>query len=74
MPESSTSPDRIQPDEPQSLARWTRELNVTEAQLREAVAKVGPVAADVEMHLKGSRSTTNKDRLQDAGAGTDATR
>jgi hypothetical protein len=63
----SSSPDHINPDDSQSLARWVRELDATEAQLREAISKVGPVAADVEMHLKGSRSTTNIDRLQDAG-------
>lgn len=64
---SAQTPDRIRLDDPASLDRWTRELDATEAQLREAVASVGEAAADVEMHLKGARSTTNLDRLQDAG-------
>lgn len=55
-------------EDPGSLARWTRELNTTEEQLKDAVAQVGNKAADVEMHLKGARSTTNKDRIEQAGA------
>lgn len=61
-------PDRIDLNDQASLKRWSDELDATEAQLRDAVAQVGPVAADVEMHLKGTRSTTNLDRVQDAGA------
>ena len=33
--------------------------------VKEAVAAVGDLAADVEMHLKGSRSTTNSERVAD---------
>jgi hypothetical protein len=61
-------PDRINVEDSGSLARWTRELNTTEEQLKDAVAQVGDKAADVEMHLKGARSTTNKDRIEQAGA------
>lgn len=43
------------------IERWTREFNVTDEQLAEAIAKVGDNAADVELYLKGSRSTTNAD-------------
>jgi hypothetical protein len=39
---------------------------VTDAQLSEAVAKVGDNAADVELHLKASRSSTNADTTSDA--------
>jgi len=53
--------ERIEIDEPRSVARWTKELSVTEAQLRDAVGKVGDIASDVEFHLKGSRSSTNED-------------
>ncbi|HYD77052.1 DUF3606 domain-containing protein [Ramlibacter sp.] len=60
-------PDRIDPDDPQSRARWTRELDCSVEQLREAVKAVGPRAADVELHLKGARSSTNADRVHDAG-------
>ncbi len=66
-PAPGSAPNRIDPDDPQSRARWTSELDCTEDQLREAVRAVGPRAADVELHLKGARSSTNADRVHEAG-------
>lgn len=60
-------PDRIEVDDEQALARWAKKLDATPEQLREAVAAVGDKAADVEMHLKGARSTTNADRVHELG-------
>ena len=60
-------PDRIDLNSDTSLAEWAKKLDVTEAQLKEAVAAVGERATDVEMHLKGSRSTTNTERVEEAG-------
>lgn len=60
-------PDRINVDDAKARADWERKLNATEDQLREAVRAVGPKATDVEMHLKGARSTTNSDRVREAG-------
>lgn len=60
-------PDRIHLDDPESAARWAKKLDATEEQLREAIAAVGDKAADVEMHLKGARSTTNSDRVRELG-------
>ena len=60
-------PDRIDMNDPAARTQWARKLDATEAQLREAVAAVGDVAADVEMHLKGSHSTTNADRMNELG-------
>ncbi|HYF20319.1 MAG TPA: DUF3606 domain-containing protein [Ramlibacter sp.] len=60
-------PDRIDVDDPQACAQWARKLDATEDQLREAVRAVGDKAADVEMHLKGARSTTNSDRVRELG-------
>lgn len=60
-------PDRIEIDDPKACAEWARKLDATEDQLREAVRAVGPKAADVEMHLKGARSTTNSDRVKELG-------
>ena len=37
-------------------------------QLHDAVAAVGDKATDIEMYLKGSRSTTNDDRIDELGA------
>ena len=62
-----TEPDRIDLASDASLAEWSKKLAVTEDQLKEAVSKVGDRATDVEMHLKGSRSTTNKERVKEAG-------
>jgi Protein of unknown function (DUF3606) len=52
---------RIDKDDAAQVARWTREFDVTEEQLLQAIAKVGGKAADVELYLKGSRSSTNAD-------------
>lgn len=60
------SPQRIDMRDPAAVERWKRELDVTDEQLSEAVAKVGDNAADVELHLKGSRSSTNADTTSDA--------
>ena len=60
-------PDRIDLVSDASVAEWAKKLSVTEDQLKEAVSKVGDRATDVEMHLKGSRSTTNEERVKEAG-------
>jgi hypothetical protein len=60
--DSTTGQDRVDLSSPESVARWVRELDVTRDQLEAAVAAVGDGAADVEMHLKGSRSSTNADK------------
>ncbi|WP_295381723.1 DUF3606 domain-containing protein [Pseudacidovorax intermedius] len=59
--------ERIDVDSPEALARWGRKLDVTAAQLKEAVAAVGDKAPDVEMHLKGTRASTNDDQVDKAG-------
>ncbi len=60
-------PDRIDTADDQALHEWAKKLDVTAMQLRDAVAQVGDKASDVEMHLKGVRSTTNDDRIEEAG-------
>lgn len=62
-----TQPDRIDVKDEQALQQWASKLDATPEQLREAVQAVGDRAADVEMHLKGVRSTTNEDRVHEAG-------
>jgi hypothetical protein len=63
---STTGEDRVDLSSPESVARWTRELDVTRDQLAAAVGAVGNRAADVEMHLKGSRVSTNADKTLSA--------
>ena len=60
-------PDRIDVNDDQELARWAKKLDATPEQLREAVQNVGDRAADVEMHLKGARASTNSDRVKELG-------
>jgi hypothetical protein len=48
--------------------RWAEELDATPEQIEEAIGAVGPRKADVELHLKGSRSTSNSDRVSGADA------
>ncbi len=71
MQPSAGKPDLVNLEDPDSIARWVKELNTTESQLRDAVAEVGTKAADVEMHLKGARSSTNEDRMQQAPSAGD---
>jgi hypothetical protein len=47
--------------------RWAEEFDATPEQIEEAIAAVGPRQADIELHLKGSRSSSNSDRVHDAG-------
>jgi hypothetical protein len=64
--QSGSGPQRIDAAQPEALREWARKLDVTEDQLKEAVAAVGPLASDVEDHLKGSRATTNSERTRQA--------
>jgi len=65
--QDGVQPDRIDVNDEQALQEWARKLDCTAMQLRDAVAKVGDKATDVEMHLKGTRSTTNDDRIEELG-------
>ena len=60
-----TEPDRIDLNSSQAVSEWARKLNSTEMQIRDAIAEVGDRATDVEMHLKGTRSTTNTERVDE---------
>ena len=52
---------------PEQIQQWADEFDATPEQIEEAIAAVGTRQADIEMHLKGSRSTSNSDRVRDAG-------
>ncbi len=62
---NTTGPASIDPHSDAALVDWSRKLDVTERQLEEAIETVGDQATDVEMHLKGSRSTTNQERMKE---------
>lgn len=69
MAPNATGPARIDVQSDDSVAEWARRLDVTVSQIKDAVATVGDQASDVEMHLKGSHSTSNVERIDQAGAG-----
>ena len=50
-----------------ALREWARKFDATPEQLREAVEAVGDHPDDVEMHLKGSRSSSNSERVARQG-------
>jgi phosphoserine phosphatase len=53
---------RIDVNQDEQLRAWSAKLDATPEQIRDAVQAVGDQAADVEMHLKGTRATTNADQ------------
>lgn len=65
--QNPTADQKIDLNDKASYERWMRELDVTHEQLREAVESVGPNAGEVEMHLKGTRASTNADQTEAAG-------
>ena len=54
--------ERINVNQDHELRDWAKKFNATPDQIKEAVQAVGDRADKVEMHLKGSRSTTNSER------------
>jgi hypothetical protein len=60
---------RIDVNQEDQVQAWSKKLDATPEQIREAVQAVGEQAADVEMHLKGTRATTNADQEARAEAG-----
>lgn len=65
MPDDTSSDrKRINVDDDASLSDWARKFDVTAEQIRDAVGAVGDRADDVELHLKGSRATTNAEKEQ----------
>lgn len=57
---------RINVQDESALREWSKKLDATPDELKEAVAAVGDLASDVEMHLKGSRSSSNSERVHNA--------
>lgn len=71
MADNHTSADlqgeqRIDIHQDSELSAWSKKLDATPEQLKEAVAAVGNLASDVELHLKGSRSSSNSEKVHDA--------
>lgn len=60
--------ERINIHQPHELRDWARKFDATPEQIKEAVQAVGDRADQVELHLKGSRSTTNSERTAERGS------
>jgi len=61
---AATDGPRLDVRDEGALREWSRRLDATPDELREAVAAVGDRLADVELHLKGSRSSINSERVR----------
>ncbi|MBK1613056.1 DUF3606 domain-containing protein [Rubrivivax gelatinosus] len=59
--------DRINVNEDFELRDWAKKFDVSPEQIKEAVGAVGDRADAVEMHLKGSRASSNASREAAAG-------
>lgn len=64
MPQDSTQAaaedrPRIDLDNEEDVRTWAKKFDATPEQIKEAVDAVGDRADEVELHLKGTRSTSN---------------
>lgn len=57
---------RIDVQQERELRDWSKKLDATPEQIKEAVQAVGDRADKVEAHLKGSRATSNSERVGEA--------
>lgn len=62
-------PSRIDLDDDADTAERARKLDITRDQPADAIKAVGDLAADVELHLKGTRASTNPDVAEQAAVG-----
>ncbi len=66
IPSNDPTLRKLDVNDAAQLAQWSKKFDCTPAQLKEAVAAAGERESDIEMHLKGSHSTSNSDRVHDA--------
>jgi hypothetical protein len=67
QPSGRQDASRINVNQEGELRNWAKKFDASPEQIKEAVQAVGDLAADVEEHLKGSRSSTNAERMRQAG-------
>jgi hypothetical protein len=65
-PRGGEQPGRIDPAQEAQLRDWAKKLDATPEQIKEAVQAVGDRADEVEAHLKGTRATSNSERVGEA--------
>ncbi len=54
-------PDHIDGSNGSQVEHWAKKLDATPDQIKASIERVGNLAADVEMDLKGTHATTNAD-------------
>jgi hypothetical protein len=64
-PPPAVQPERINLNDKVTTEAWTKKLNATREQLREAVAAVGDRVTDVEIHLKAIRRISPTDWMME---------
>ena len=62
---------RINVTQEDELRDWAKKFDASVEQIKEAVQAVGDRADDVELHLKGSRTTETSDRVRESLAKRD---
>lgn len=55
--------ERIDVRDDHALSTWAQKFNATPEQIRDAVKEVGDHPDNVELHLKGSRASSNSERV-----------
>ncbi|MGQ2923468.1 DUF3606 domain-containing protein [Variovorax sp. UC122_21] len=69
MPSTNPQSQTTNPKSASDIDQLARKLDATHGQVEEAIRAVGSNASDIELHLKGSRGTTNAERTDEAGKG-----
>lgn len=67
---STPDSDHIDIGDESRVEYWAKKLDATPDQIKAAVERAGNLAADVEMDLKGTHSTTNADQEERAESGS----
>jgi hypothetical protein len=62
MNDTTTTPQTVDAGDSAAVEALAKKLDATPEQVQEAIGAVGTKASDIELHLKGSRSTTNAER------------
>jgi len=63
-PQDAADDPRLDLRDEADLHAWARRLDASPDELRAAAAAVGDRIADIELHLKGSRASTNSERVE----------
>ncbi|HUP08653.1 MAG TPA: DUF3606 domain-containing protein [Caldimonas sp.] len=63
-PTDASDDPRLDVRDEADLQAWAGRLDASPEELRAAAAAVGDRIADIELYLKGSRASTNRERVE----------